>query len=91
MLALVKAAGLIGAHSSLQAALLQLFFEELLQPGFARGIATAARMTFRPPVAAYENVPFEFGHGNNVQENAELSLSGLLWLKPGITLRNEAC
>ena len=78
VLALVKAARLVGAHFSLQPSLQQFFFEELLQLGFAPGIAAATRMTFRPSIAAYENVPFEFGHGNNVQENVELSLAGFL-------------
>jgi len=66
--ALVKASGLVGAHSALQSALGQLHLKQLLQLGPGGGIATSARMPWRTLVSADENMALEFWHPNIVQE-----------------------
>jgi len=68
MLALVEASRLIGAHSAFQPTLGKFHFEQLLQLGLSRGIATSARMPWRTLVPANENMALEFRHSNIVQE-----------------------
>ena len=68
VLALVQAAGLVGAHSALQPALGQFLLEQLLQLCPRGGIATSAWMAWRALVSADENMALEFRHMNIVQE-----------------------
>jgi hypothetical protein len=68
MLALVQAARLIRPDSSLQPAFRQFLFKQFLQLRFPLRIAAASRMTRRPLIPANENVLFELGHENNVQD-----------------------
>ena len=64
VLALVEAAGLVRAYSSLQPPLCQFLLESLLQLGLADGIATSSRMSGRTDVSAHKNVALELGHRN---------------------------
>ena len=68
MLALIEAAGVIGANSALQSPLGEFLLESCVQFGTSAGIAAAARMVLRPHIAADKNVAFEFRHGSMVQE-----------------------
>lgn len=62
VLALIEAAGLIGAYFALETALGELLFEEFLQLGFRQRIAASAGMARRALVSADENMFFELGH-----------------------------
>ena len=62
VLALIEAAGLIGAHFPFQSSSRQLFLERLLQLRLAAGIAAGPRSPSRPPVAADKDVLFELRH-----------------------------
>jgi hypothetical protein len=66
MFALIQAPGLVGSHTALQSPLFELLFEELLQRGFAFGIAASARMSGRPLIAAEKNVLLELRHGDTL-------------------------
>ena len=61
--ALIEAAGLVGSHSALQAALRQLLLEQLLQLGLGGGIAAASGMACWALVSAHEDMFVEFRHG----------------------------
>jgi hypothetical protein len=74
VLALVKAARLIGANPVLQPTLRQLLFEQPLQFSMAIGITAAARAVRRTLIAAHKNVPFELRHTLNVQECPDLQM-----------------
>jgi hypothetical protein len=65
---LVQAACFVGPHPGEQSPCLQFLFKQFLQCVFAGGIATAAWIARRPLVAADENVSFEFGHDDNLQD-----------------------
>lgn len=62
VLALIEAAGLIGADSALQATLGEFLLEKFLQAGLGGGIAASAGMARRALVSAYEDVVLEFRH-----------------------------
>jgi len=62
MLTLIETAGLIGTHFSLESALGEFLFEELLQFGLCQRIAASPRMTRRTLVSADEDVFVEFWH-----------------------------
>lgn len=66
MFALIEAPRLIGAYSPFQSALRQLLFEELLQFGFSRRIATTAGVPFGTLVPANEDMPLKFWHKDNL-------------------------
>ena len=68
MLALVQASGLIGSHSSFESSFGQFLFEQILQLGLRIGVATAARMPWRPLIAADKNVLLKLGHEETVQD-----------------------
>ena len=60
--ALIKAAGLVGAHSSLQTERRQFLLKELLEFGLAGGIAASARMLRIAAVSADKNVTLKLRH-----------------------------
>lgn len=62
VLALIEAAGLISADSSLEAAFCQFLLKQFLQGRLAAGIAASPRISGRALIAAYEDVFFEFRH-----------------------------
>ena len=64
VLALIEAAGLVRADSSLQSALGELLLECSLQVGFSGGIAASPRIARWTLVPADEDVLFEFRHRN---------------------------
>lgn len=68
VLTLIEAAGLIGAHSSLQSTFSKLLLEGSVEFGSAAGITTAARMPRRTCVSADKNVALELGHRLIVQQ-----------------------
>lgn len=63
VLALIKATTLISPDFPLQPSLRQLQFEQLLEFGLTRRIATPPRMPSRPLVPANKNVMLELRHG----------------------------
>jgi hypothetical protein len=66
VLALIEAAGFIGAHAPLQLAIDEGLFESLLQPVAGVGIARAARVAGLTLVVADEDVSLEWGHAGLV-------------------------
>src|SRR5581483_3775407 len=73
VLALVKAACLVGTNAPAQTALGQLALKQLLQLGAAGRIAAAARMTIRPLIAADKNVVGELWHGRERGQSSALA------------------
>jgi hypothetical protein len=71
MLALIQAAGVIGANSALQSELRQFLLESRVQFGPSARIAAAAHMALGAHIAADENVAFKFRHGSMVQEECQ--------------------
>ncbi len=63
VLALVEAAGLVGADFAFQAAFSQLLFEELLQAGLGGGIAAPAWVPRRALITTDKDVLIELWHG----------------------------
>jgi len=66
VLALVEASGFVGANGVFEPTKSELGFEGPLKFGGAVGITASAGMSLGTPVAAYENVFFEFRHGIRV-------------------------
>jgi hypothetical protein len=62
VLALVEAAGLIGAHPAFQSALGKFLLEEFLQPRFCSWIAASSGMAGWTLISADEDMFFKFWH-----------------------------
>ena len=77
VLALIEAAGLIGANSSFQVALGQFLLEQFLQIGFGGGIAASAGMAGRSLVSANKDMFLEFRHplSSSLKSYSETTLS----------------
>jgi hypothetical protein len=68
VLALIETPGHVGTHAFLESAQSKFLFEEQLQLGLARGIATTARVSSVALIAADEKMLLELGHEINVQD-----------------------
>jgi hypothetical protein len=84
--ALVQAAGLVGAHSTLQTALSEFQLKQLLQLGPGGWITTSARVSGRPLVPADKNMALEFRHPTIVQDWRRMARGDILISIEGIQL-----